>query len=54
MSRLAQLLLTSDESIDELAMSVGVADGKNLSRQFKARMGMNPKDYRKKYKIVKR
>ena len=35
-------------------MSVGVPDGKNLSRQFKTRMGMTPKDYRKKYKTTKR
>lgn len=50
MDRLAKLLLSSDESIEALAMMVGIEESKNLSRQFKARKGMTPLEFRKKYK----
>lgn len=53
MKRFAQLLLSSDESIDELSFYIGVPDGKNISRQFKSRMGMSPNEYRKKFKTKK-
>ena len=53
MKRFAELLLSSDESIDELSFYIGVPDGKNISRQFKSRMGMSPNEYRKKFKTKK-
>lgn len=51
MNKLAQLLLMEDESIDTLAVRIGLNDSKNLSRQFKAYKGMTPIEYRKRYKI---
>jgi LacI family transcriptional regulator len=50
MERLAQLLITSDDSIDNLCERVGGLNSKNLSRQFKKYMGMTPVEYRNKYK----
>lgn len=49
MERLSKMLLTTDESIEDLAMMVGIDDPKNLSRQFKARKGMTPIEFRKKF-----
>ncbi len=51
MEKLAQLLLTTNEPLDMLAVMVGLNDAKNLARQFKAYKGMTPLEYKKKYKI---
>lgn len=51
MEKLAQLLLTTDEPLDMLAVMVGLSDAKNLARQFKAYKGTTPLEYRKKFKI---
>lgn len=50
MDQLSKLLLSTDESISTLAMMIGIEESKNLSRQFKARKGMTPLEFRKKYK----
>ncbi len=50
MDRLSQMLITTDEPIEDLAMAVGAGDVKNLSRQFKASKGMTPIEYRKNFK----
>lgn len=47
----AQLLITTDEDIDELAFLTGLSSAKNLSRQFRARMGMTPLAYRQAYRL---
>ncbi|MFA6871246.1 MAG: DNA-binding transcriptional regulator [Bacteroidaceae bacterium] len=46
-----QLLLTTDRPINELAAEIGLADGKNISRQFKSLHQCTPVDYRKRYKL---
>lgn len=47
MERFSQLLLASTEPIAELAAQVGLADVKNLARQFKEWKGCTPIEYRK-------
>lgn len=49
MERFSQLLISSDAPIQELALSLGLTEPKNTSRQFKARKGMTPHEYRKRY-----
>jgi len=51
MERFAQLLLASTEPIADLAVQVGLADSKNLARQFKAWKGCTPVEYRKRNRI---
>lgn len=49
MERFSQLLLSSDEPIQVLAMDLGLQEPKNTARQFKARKGMTPAEYRKRF-----
>ena len=51
MERFSQLLLASTEPIADLAMQVGLADSKNLARQFKLWKGCTPVEYRKRNKV---
>ena len=51
MERFPQLLLASTEPIADLAMQVGLADSKNLARQFKLWKGCTPVEYRKRNKV---
>lgn len=53
MERFAQLLLESDASIGEIALSVGLTDYKNLARQFKVQMKCLPSEYRKSHEAIK-
>lgn len=52
MERLSQLLLSSTESVADLATQVGFLDAKNLARQFKEWRGCTPVDFRKKNKLA--
>lgn len=49
MERFAQLLLSSDAPIADVAEQVGINNFKNLSRQFKALKKVSPNEYRKEY-----
>ncbi|SIN80625.1 AraC family transcriptional regulator [Algoriphagus halophilus] len=49
MEKLAQKLLSSDQSIFEIAVDLGFQDSKNLARQFKQLTGYSPGEYRKKW-----
>lgn len=51
MERFSQLLLASTEPVADLAMQVGLADSKNLARQFKLWKGCTPVEYRKRNKV---
>lgn len=51
MERFAQLLLANTEPVADLAVQVGLADAKNLARQFKEWKGCTPVEYRKWNKI---
>lgn len=46
MRRLAHLLVSTRDSVADLAMHVGYTDAKNLSRQFKRYSGFTPQNYR--------
>lgn len=48
--RLAQLLVCSSDSIEDLSLEVGLGSPKNLSRMFKNRIGVSPQEYRQKHK----
>ena len=52
MERFAQLLLTSDAPITEVAEQVGINNLKNLSRQFKALKNVTPYEYRKDNRLT--
>lgn len=52
MERFAQLLLTSDDPIADVAEQVGINNLKNLSRQFKALKEVSPNEYRKKHQMM--
>ncbi len=51
MERFSQLLLETDDSIADIAMEVGLADAKNLSRQFKLWKACTPNEYRMKNRL---
>ncbi len=46
--RASHLLLTTNDSVSEIAFSCGFSDPKYFSRTFKSSMGMSPKEYREK------
>lgn len=52
MVRFAQLLLTSDAPIADVAEQVGICNFKNLSRQFKALKKVSPNEYRKEHRMM--
>jgi len=49
--RVAQLMLTTDDSISEICYACGFNNVANFNRAFKKRMGMTPSDYRKSLKM---
>ncbi|MEB2777559.1 DNA-binding transcriptional regulator [Algoriphagus sp. D3-2-R+10] len=49
MEKLAQKLLSSDQSIFEIAVDLGFQDSTNIARQFKQLMGYAPGEYRKRF-----
>ena len=51
MERFSQLLLEGNEPIADIAMSVGLSDYKNLSRQFKLWKECSPAEYRKIHRV---
>lgn len=50
MEKFAQKLLETTSPVSELALEMGFADYKNISRQFKATKGLTPSEYRIKNK----
>ena len=51
--KFTQKLLETDLSIFEIAMDLGLNDGKNIARQFRQIKGCTPTEYRRKYLINK-
>lgn len=49
-----QARLQGDESIQEIAISVGFAHSKDLAREFRKAYGMTPSAYRRKVKMKRR
>ena len=49
---LADLLVTTDQSLLDLAIQAGFNDSKNISRIFKKQKGFSPIVYRQKFKYV--
>lgn len=47
--KIAEMLLSSNMSISEIAVSIGFSGDDHISRYFRQSMGMTPLDYRKKY-----
>lgn len=47
MERFSQLLLSTNDPIADIAVRVGLADAKNLARQFKQWKGCTPVEYRR-------
>jgi LacI family transcriptional regulator len=54
MERFAQLLLSDDAPIVDIADRIGIHNIKNLSRQFKMLKGVSPIAYRKQYRMMSR
>jgi len=52
--KFTQKLLDTDLSIFEIAMDLGLNDGKNIARQFRQIKGCTPTEYRRKYVIEKK
>jgi LacI family transcriptional regulator len=48
-----QKLLDTDMAVFEIAMDLGLGDGKNISRQFRQIKGCTPVEYRNRYKVGK-
>jgi LacI family transcriptional regulator len=48
------LLLKTDDSITQIARSIGLMSSKNLSRYFKEQVGMTPQEYRLKFRYQKK
>src|SRR5258706_5972843 len=51
--KFAQKLLETDRTVFEIALDIGLEDGKNISRTFKKIKGCTPHEYRKKYLLKK-
>jgi LacI family transcriptional regulator len=51
MEKLSTKLLETDMNVFEIAMDLGLADSKNISRQFKQLKGCTPSEYRKKHTL---
>jgi len=51
--KFAQRLLETDKTVFEIAIEIGLDDGKNISRSFKKVKGCTPQEYRQKYLITK-
>ena len=49
--KFAQQLLETDKTVFEIALDIGLGDGKNISRTFKKIKGCTPNEYRKKFFI---
>ncbi len=49
MEKLAQKLLSTDQSVFELALDLGFPDSNNLARQFRQLTGFAPGEYRKRF-----
>jgi LacI family transcriptional regulator len=49
--KFAQQLLETDKTVFEIALDIGLGDGKNISRTFKKIKGCTPNEYRKKFII---
>ncbi|MEN6308744.1 MAG: XylR family transcriptional regulator [Anaerohalosphaeraceae bacterium] len=47
--KIAEMLLNTNMSISDIAMSIGFSGDDHISRYFRQSMGMTPLDYRKKY-----
>lgn len=47
--KLAQKLVSSELSVFEIALEMGLPDSKNISRQFRQVMGCTPLEYRKRF-----
>ena len=47
------MLLKTDDSITQIAKSIGLMSSKNLSRYFKEQVGVTPQEYRLKYRYQK-
>lgn len=47
--KFAQQLLETNKSVFEIALDIGLGDGKNISRTFKKIKGCTPNEYRKKF-----
>lgn len=45
--KMAEKLISSDQTIFEIALDMGLQDSKNIARQFRQVMGYTPVDYRK-------
>jgi LacI family transcriptional regulator len=48
--KLAQKLVSSELSVFEIALEMGLPDSKNISRQFRQIMGCTPVEYRRKFR----
>lgn len=53
LGKAAELLSSSDNTISEICLKVGIKDPSNFTRLFKAEFGATPKEYRKESKIKK-
>ncbi|MBI1769632.1 MAG: DNA-binding transcriptional regulator [Bacteroidetes bacterium] len=51
--KFAQKLLETDKAVFEIALDIGLEDGKNISRTFKKIKGCTPHEFRKKYLLKK-
>lgn len=47
--KMAEKLLSTDQTIFEIALDMGLQDSKNIARQFRQVMGYTPVDYRKMF-----
>jgi LacI family transcriptional regulator len=45
--KMAEKLISTDKTIFEIALDMGLQDSKNIARQFRQVMGHTPVDYRK-------
>jgi len=52
--KFTQRLLDTDHSVFEIAVDLGLNDGKNIARQFRQIKGCTPSEYRKRYLIEKK
>ena len=50
---MAEKLISTDQTIFEIALDMGLQDSKNIARQFRQVMGHTPVDYRRLFGVKK-
>jgi AraC-like DNA-binding protein len=52
LEKACHLMMTSSESLSQIALSVGFSDQSHLTKRFKQTLGQSPSNWRREHEIV--